>query len=95
MSKFLQRLHKEVLDKFPFSISGYVSPDKEYEEYFHRICKFQESLEGDSKIHFTISGFAKLKKVENLSEAKLDEWETESLKYLLFNDNYLGFVVIG
>lgn len=91
MTKFLQRLQKEVLDKFPFSISGYNSPDKEYEEFFHRICKFQESLDGDSKIHFTISGFAKLKAVKNLSEAEFDKWETESLKDFLFNDNYLGF----
>lgn len=91
MSKFLQRLQKEVLDKFPFSISGYNYPDKEYEEFFRRICKFQESLENDNKIHFTISGFAKLTATSNLSEAELDKWETESLKYLLFNDNYLGF----
>ena len=91
MSKFLQRLHKEVLDKFPFSISGYNSPDKEYEDFFNKICKFQESLEDDKKIHFTISGFAKLQTTSNLSETELDKWKTESLKNLLFNDNYLGF----
>lgn len=91
MTKFLKRLQNEVLDKFPFSISGYNAPDKEYEEFFHRICKFQASLDGDSKIHFTISGFAKLKSMQTLSEIDFDMWKTEGLKDFLFNDNYLGF----
>jgi hypothetical protein len=91
MSKFLQRLYKEVLDKFPFSISGYHDSNKEYENFFRSICKFQESLEEDNKIHFTISGFAELDVSSGLSDAELDLWATKPLKNLLFNDNYLGF----
>lgn len=89
MEDALYDFYRKVLYQFPFSITGYHYPEKEYEKSFRNFCEHLESIGLTDKLGFVISGFAQLDSV--LSNSKdLLEWKTKPLSKFLFNDLHHG-----
>ncbi len=87
IEKYFAESIMDLLNSFPFALSGYQDPDLEYAKYFDRLCSYHYLF---PKTNFFISGFAKLKEHYSLANTDIEKWETESLKYFLFEDLYSG-----